>query len=72
MPSDGDSMGLRHFHIVFITVSIGLSVFVAVWGFREFLATRNSSALVLAIMFVFCGVALVAYAGRVFRKLMNL
>ncbi len=65
-------MSLRYFHIVFIAASVGLSIFVAIWGIREFRATDSMGALVLAIAFMLCGVALVAYADRAFRKLRDL
>jgi hypothetical protein len=65
-------MSLRIFHVVFITISIALSVFVAIWGVREYLATRSSGALALAVVFVAGGVALVLYAGKAFRKLKDL
>jgi len=65
-------MSLRIFHIVFVTVSIALSVFVTIWGVREFLSSRNTGALVLALVFLALGVTLVFYAGRVFRKLKDL
>jgi len=65
-------MSLRIFHIVFVTVSIALSVFVTIWGVREYMATHSSGALLLAVVFLFCGVVLVLYAGRVFRKLKEL
>ena len=65
-------MSLRIFHIVFVTVSIALSVFVTIWGVREFLATRSTGALALAVIFLALGVTLVFYAGRVFRKLKEL
>lgn len=65
-------MSLRIFHVVFVTISILLSVFVTAWGFREYATSGSGQALALAIMFLLCGVALVAYAGRVFRKLKDL
>jgi len=65
-------MSLRIFHIVFVTVSIALSVFVTIWGVREFLATRSTGALVLAFVFLALGITLVFYAGRVFKKLREL
>ena len=65
-------MSLRIFHIIFVTVSIALSVFVVIWGVREWMATRSTGALALAGAFVVCGVVLVFYAGRVFRKLRDL
>ncbi len=65
-------MSLRIFHVIFITVSIALSVFVAIWVVREYMATRSMGALALAVVFVAGGVALVLYAGRAFRKLKDL
>ena len=65
-------MSLRIFHVVFITVSIALSIFVAIWGVREFVVSRSGGALALAVVFLVGGAALVAYAGRAFRKLRDL
>jgi len=65
-------MSLRIFHIIFVTVSIALSVFVTIWGVREYVLTRSSGALTLSGVFLVCGVVLVFYAGRVFRKLREL
>jgi len=65
-------MSLRIFHLIFITVSIALSIFVTVWGVREFQVTRSLGALALAIVFLIAGVALVFYANRVMRKLREL
>jgi len=65
-------MSLRIFHIVFVTVSIALSIFVTIWGVREYMVTRSSGAIALAAVFLACGVLLVVYAGRVFRKLKEL
>ena len=65
-------MSLRIFHVIFITVSIALSIFVAIWGVREFVVSRSGGALALAVVFLVGGAALVAYAGRAFRKLRDL
>ena len=65
-------MSLRIFHVVFITVCIALSVYVAAWGVREFMASRSGGALGLAAVFVVAGILLVIYAGRFFRKLRDL
>ena len=65
-------MSLRIFHLVFILAAFGLSLFVALWGFREYAATRSSGALVLALLFVLCGVGLVAYGMVAVRKLRDL
>ena len=65
-------MSLRIFHIVFIIAAFGLSLFVALWGFREWAATRNGGALWLAAVFALCGAALVAYGMVAVRKLREL
>jgi len=65
-------MSLRIFHIIFIIAAFGLSVFVALWGFREWSATRSSGALALAIAFLACGAALVGYGMYAVRKLREL
>lgn len=65
-------MSLRIFHIVFVTLSIALSLFVTIWGTRQYMATRDGSALGIAIVFALGGIALIVYAGRAFRKLKEL
>ena len=65
-------MSLRVFHIVFIIAAFGLSLFVALWGFREYAATRNNGALVLALLFAACGAALVWYGMVAVKKLREL
>ena len=65
-------MSLRVFHVVFIIICIALSLYVAVWGVREYLVVHSSSALGLAAVFLVGGAVLVAYAGRAFRKLRDL
>ena len=65
-------MSLRIFHIVFVTLSIALSIFVTIWGVREYAATRSMGALALAAVFLAGGIVLVWYANRVFKKLREL
>lgn len=65
-------MSLRIFHVIFIVICIALCVAVAMWGIREFAATRNGTALVMTGVFVVAGALLVAYSGRAFRKLRDL
>ena len=62
-------MSLRAFHIVFIIVTVALSLYVALWGFREFARERNGGALALAIVFLIAAVALVIYGKKAFAKL---
>ena len=65
-------MSLRAFHIVFVIVTVALSLFVALWGFREFSRERDMAALALAILFLCTAGALVVYGKKVFRKLKEL
>ena len=65
-------MSLRVFHVVFIIICIALSLYVTVWGVREYLLSNSASALGLAGVFLVGGALLVAYAGRAFRKLRDL
>lgn len=65
-------MSLRIFHIIFITASILLSVFVAVWGVRAYTVTHQWGMLVLSALFFVIGAMLVVYAKSAFRKLKEL
>ena len=65
-------MSLRIFHIIFIIAAFGLSLFVTLWGFREYAATRSNGALALALVFALCGVALVGYGMFAVKKLRQL
>ena len=65
-------MSLRAFHIVFVIVTIVLSLFVTMWGIREFADERNTGALALAILFLVTAVVLVIYGKKVFTKLKEL
>jgi hypothetical protein len=65
-------MSLRIFHIVFIIAAFALSLFVALWGFREYAATRSNGALALAVAFAACGAVLVWYGMVAVKKLREL
>ena len=65
-------MSLRVFHIVFITVSVALMLYVTVWGVREFLVSRSSLGVSMIIFGVTGGATLVWYGKRVFHKLREL
>lgn len=65
-------MSLRIFHIVFIVAAFGLSLFVTLWGFREYMTTHSGGALALAIVFLVAAVVLIAYSFRAFAKLKEL
>ena len=65
-------MSLRVFHMVFIAVCIALSAWVGVWGIRDYMAERSTSALALAIVFLIGGLVLVVYGRKAFDKLKEL
>jgi len=65
-------MSLRVFHIVFISVSIALTLYLAVWGVREFMATRSALGISMTLFGLAGGASLVWYGTRVFHKLKEL
>jgi len=65
-------MSLRAFHIVFIVVSVALSLVVTAWGVREYLNEAALNALAVGCSAAITGVALVVYGRRYFRKLQEL
>ena len=65
-------MSLRAFHIVFVVVTIVLSLYVALWGIREFSQERSATALTLGILFLVMAVGLMVYGKKVARKLKEL
>lgn len=65
-------MSLRIFHIVFISVSVALTLYIAVWGVREFVLSRSTLGISMALVAVAGGAALVWYGSRVFHKLKEL
>jgi uncharacterized membrane protein YozB (DUF420 family) len=65
-------MSLRAFHIIFIIVTVILSLYVSVWGIREFAADHSTTGLTLAILFMVTAVGLVVYGKKAFAKLRDL
>ena len=65
-------MSLRVFHIVFIVACVALSLWVGVWGIRDYMNERSGGALALGIIFLLSGVVLVVYGSKVFTKLRDL
>ena len=43
-------MSLRVFHIVFISVSVALTLYIAVWGVREFMLSRSTLGISMALL----------------------
>lgn len=65
-------MGLRRFHLAFISISVVLAVFMASWAIGEYRADRGASFMVTAVGCVLAGAALVAYGTRFQRKTKSL
>ena len=65
-------MSLRVFHIVFVIVTVALSLWVAVWGVQEYRSERSTTGLVLAVIFFVTAGAGVVYGQKVYRKLKEL
>lgn len=65
-------LSLRSFHVVFIVMSILLSVGVGLWGAQQFLQRSSGQGLVMAAIFLLCGALLSVYAVRYFGKLRRL
>ena len=65
-------MSLRAFHIVFVVVTTVLSLYVALWGIREFAQERSATALTLGVLFLAMAVGLMIYGKKTFAKLRDL
>ncbi len=65
-------MSLRAFHIVFVVVTIVLSLCVALWGIRVYTQEQSASALTLALLFLALSIAMTIYGKKVFVKLRDL
>lgn len=65
-------MSLRAFHIIFVVATVVLSLYVALWGIREFSAERSFGALALAILFLATAVAGIVYGKKAAAKFKEL
>jgi len=65
-------MSLRVFHIIFVIVSVALSLWVAMWGVREYSQEQSTMGLTLAVIFFVSAAALIWYGKKVYRKLKEL
>ncbi len=65
-------MSLRAFHIIFVIVTVALSVFVTMWGIREFQQQQSTAALGLAMVFLLTAIVLWIYGRKVYTKLKEL
>jgi hypothetical protein len=65
-------LSLRSFHVVFIVISILLSLGVGVWGTQQYMQQSSSQGLGVAVIFFLTGILLSFYAVRYFGKLKRL
>ncbi|HYO76505.1 MAG TPA: hypothetical protein VE010_08580 [Thermoanaerobaculia bacterium] len=65
-------MSLRAFHIIFIIVTVVLSLYVALWGIRQFAQEQDNGALAMALLFLATAVGLMIYGKKAFAKLRDL
>jgi hypothetical protein len=61
-------MSLKAFHIVFVILTTVLSLFVALWGIREFAQQKSTSGLALGLVFLATAIALMVYGRKVWAK----
>jgi len=61
-------MSLKAFHIVFVVVTTVLSLFVALWGIREFAQQQSAAGLALGLVFLAMAIALMFYGRKVYAK----
>jgi amino acid transporter len=61
-------MSLKAFHIVFVILTTILSLFVALWGIREFAQQKSISGLALGLVFLVAAIALMVYGRKVWAK----
>lgn len=61
-------MSLKAFHIVFVILTTVLSLFVALWGIREFAQQKSVSGLALGLVFLAAAIALMVYGRKVWAK----
>lgn len=65
-------MSLKALHIVFVTASVALAVFLAAWCFISYSSTGSRSDLVWGWTSVASVVALLCYGKYVLRKLKHI
>jgi cytochrome bd-type quinol oxidase subunit 1 len=62
-------MSLRAFHIIFVIVTVALSLGIAVWGVQTYRDERSMTGLAMAVIFFATAAVGVVYGQKVYRKL---
>ncbi|MDQ3281947.1 MAG: hypothetical protein M3Q69_11105 [Acidobacteriota bacterium] len=65
-------MSLRAFHIVFVIVTVALSIYIALWGIAAYARSQSAPALALGLLFLATAVGLVIYGKKAYAKLKEL
>ncbi len=61
-------MSLKAFHVVFISLSILLSLGVGGWGIQSYFSDSNDVGILTGLFFILLGIALVYYERKFIRK----
>lgn len=61
-------MSLKIFHLIFIVVSILMSLYVGAWGLSRYSAGAGSGPLILGVACFVLGAVLAVYFVKVYRK----
>jgi len=61
-------MGIRRFHLAFISISVVLAVFMASWAIGQYRALQGTEFLLTAVVCGLAAVGLIAYGAAFQRK----
>jgi hypothetical protein len=61
-------MSLKAFHVLFISLSIVMSVGVGVWGIQSYVSDSNAVNFLIGIFFILFGIALLYYERKFIHK----
>ncbi len=65
-------MSLKALHLVFVTASVALTGWLALWFYRAWSDSREQTDLILSIASAASAAALLVYGRAVFKKLKNI
>jgi len=65
-------MGLRSFHLLFISMSVVLAAFVAAWAAQQYQAAHTASYAATAVAALASGVGMAVYGAAFQRKTRHL
>ena len=62
-------MGLKGFHIVFVTAAVSLAIFFSLWSFNQYSREKLLVYLVSTIISALAAVGFVVYGVNVYKKI---